>query len=42
MLLVFGRRPIAEAGAATKIATVCGYREHADVGDLISYGVNLK
>ncbi len=42
MLFVFGRRPIAEAAATTKIATVCGYREHADVGALISYGVNLK
>ena len=42
MLFVFGRKPIAEAAAATKIATVCGYREHADLGGLISYGVNLK
>jgi putative ABC transport system substrate-binding protein len=42
MLLVFGRKPIAEATATTKIPTVCGYREHADVGALISYGVNLK
>ena len=42
MLLIFGRRPIVEASAATKIATVCGYREHTDAGGLISYGVNLK
>jgi putative ABC transport system substrate-binding protein len=42
MLFVFGRKPIAEAATATKIATVCGYREHADVGGLVSYGVNLK
>jgi putative ABC transport system substrate-binding protein len=42
MLLVLGRKLIAEAAAATKIATVCGYREHVDVGGLISYGVNLN
>jgi ABC-type uncharacterized transport system substrate-binding protein len=41
MLLVHGRKLIAEAAAATTIPTVYGYREHVVAGGLISYGINL-
>ena len=30
-----------DAAAAKRLPTVYGYREHVDVGGLISYGVNL-
>jgi len=41
MLLVQGRKVIAEAAAATAMLTVYGYREHVVPGGLISYGINL-
>ena len=40
-MLLAGRRQIAEAAAAKKLPTVYGYREHVQVGGLVSYGVNL-
>jgi putative ABC transport system substrate-binding protein len=40
-MLIAGRRELAEAAAARKLPTVYGYREHTDVGGLVSYGVNL-
>ena len=40
--LVLDRANIAAAAAATRLPTVFGYREHAETGGLISYGVNLE
>jgi ABC-type uncharacterized transport system substrate-binding protein len=40
-MLIAGRRELAEAATAKKLPTVYGYREHTDVGGLVSYGVNL-
>jgi putative ABC transport system substrate-binding protein len=40
-LLILERARIATAAAATRLPTVYGYREHVEVGGLISYGVNL-
>src|SRR5262245_9430423 len=39
--LVVDRANIAAAAAATRLPTVCGYRELAEAGALISYGVDL-
>jgi ABC-type uncharacterized transport system substrate-binding protein len=36
------RAHIAAAAAANRLPTVCGYREHVETGELISYGVNLE
>jgi ABC-type uncharacterized transport system substrate-binding protein len=36
------RAQIAISAAATLLPTVFGYREHAETGGLISYGVNLE
>jgi putative tryptophan/tyrosine transport system substrate-binding protein len=41
-MLVSSRKQIAEAAAAKKLPTVYGYREHVEVGGLISYAVNLN
>jgi ABC-type uncharacterized transport system substrate-binding protein len=35
------RAHIAATAAATRLPAVYGYREHVEVGGLISYGVNL-
>ena len=40
--LILDRTQIAIAAAATRLPTVFGYREHAEAGGLISYGVNLE
>jgi putative tryptophan/tyrosine transport system substrate-binding protein len=40
-MLLAGRRQIAEVAAAKKLPTVYGYREHVEVGGLVSYGVSL-
>src|SRR5262249_27072100 len=40
--LILDRTQIAIAAAATRLPTVFGYREHAETGGLISYGVNLE
>jgi putative ABC transport system substrate-binding protein len=40
-LLVLERARIAATAAATRLPAVYGYREHVEVGGLISYGVNL-
>jgi ABC-type uncharacterized transport system substrate-binding protein len=40
--LILDRVQIAIAAAATQLPTVFGYREHAENGGLISYGVNLE
>jgi putative tryptophan/tyrosine transport system substrate-binding protein len=40
--LILDRTQIAIAAAATRLPTVFGYREHAESGGLISYGVNLE
>ena len=40
--MILDRTQIAIAAAATRLATVFGYREHAETGGLISYGVNLE
>ncbi len=40
-MLIAGRREIADAAAARKLPTVYGYREHVEVGGLVSYGVSL-
>jgi len=40
-MLVTAREVIAEAAAAKKLPTLYGYKEHVEVGGLISYGVNL-
>jgi putative ABC transport system substrate-binding protein len=40
--LILDRVQIAIAAAATQLPTVFGYREHAETGGLISYGVNLE
>jgi len=39
--LVLDRANIAAAAAATRLPTVCGYRELVEAGALISYGVDL-
>jgi putative tryptophan/tyrosine transport system substrate-binding protein len=41
-MLLFARQPIAEAAASKRLPTVYGYREHVDVGGLISYGADLN
>jgi putative ABC transport system substrate-binding protein len=41
-MLVSSRKQVAEAAAAKKLPTVYGYREHVEVGGLISYGINLN
>jgi putative tryptophan/tyrosine transport system substrate-binding protein len=41
-MLVVSRKQIATEAAAKKLPTVYGYREHAEAGGLISYGVNLN
>ena len=38
---ILDRARIAAAALATRLPIVCGYREHVEVGGLISYGVNL-
>jgi putative ABC transport system substrate-binding protein len=40
-LLILERARIATIAAATRVPTVYGYREHVEVGGLVSYGVNL-
>jgi putative tryptophan/tyrosine transport system substrate-binding protein len=40
--LILDRAQIAISAAATLLPTVFGYREHAESGGLISYGVNLE
>jgi putative tryptophan/tyrosine transport system substrate-binding protein len=40
-LLYLERARIAAAAAAARIPAVYGYREHVEIGGLISYGVNL-
>jgi putative ABC transport system substrate-binding protein len=39
--LILDRANIAAAAAATRLPTVCGYRELVEAGALISYGVDL-
>jgi putative tryptophan/tyrosine transport system substrate-binding protein len=39
--LVLERANIATAAAATRIPTICGYRELVEAGALISYGIDL-
>jgi putative ABC transport system substrate-binding protein len=41
-MLLSERRRIAALVATARIPTVYGYREHVDVGGLISYGVDLR
>ena len=41
-MLVSSRKQVAKAAAAKKLPTVYGYREHVEVGGLISYGINLN
>jgi putative ABC transport system substrate-binding protein len=41
-MLLSERRKIAMLMATARIPTVYGYREHVDVGGLISYGVDLR
>ena len=41
-MLVSSRKQVAEAAAAKKLPSVYGYREHVEVGGLISYGINLN
>ncbi len=41
-MLVNARKQTAEAAASKKLPSVYGYREHVEVGGLISYGVNLN
>jgi len=41
-MLITARKQIAEAATAKKLPSVYGYREHVEVGGLISYGVNLN
>jgi putative ABC transport system substrate-binding protein len=40
-MLVTAGQVIAEAAAAKKLPTLYGYKEHVEVGGLVSYGVNL-
>jgi putative tryptophan/tyrosine transport system substrate-binding protein len=40
-MFIFARQPIAQAAASKRLPTVYGYREHVDVGGLLSYGINL-
>jgi putative ABC transport system substrate-binding protein len=40
-MFIFARQPIARAAASKRLPTVYGYREHVDVGGLLSYGINL-
>jgi putative tryptophan/tyrosine transport system substrate-binding protein len=40
-LFIFARQPIAQAAASKRLPTVKRYREHVDVGGLLSYGINL-
>jgi putative ABC transport system substrate-binding protein len=40
-MLIAGRKKIAKAAAERKLPTVYGYREHVEVGGLVSYGINL-
>jgi len=42
MLLNNARKQIAETAAAKRLPSVYGYREHVEVGGLISYGVDLN
>ena len=42
MLLNNARKQIAEAAAAKRLPSVYGYREHVEVGGLVSYGVDLN
>jgi len=41
-MLLSERRRIASLAATTRLPAVYGYREHVDVGGLISYGVDLR
>jgi putative tryptophan/tyrosine transport system substrate-binding protein len=41
-MLINARKQTAEAAAAKKLPSVYGYREHVEVGGLISYGVDLN
>ena len=36
------RQRIAEIARAMKVPTVCAFREHAEAGGLMSYGVDLR
>ena len=36
------RRKIADLAIASRLPTICGYRENVDDGGLISYGVDLR
>ena len=40
-MLIYARDKLAEQAALKKLPAVYGYREHVEVGGLISYGVNL-
>ena len=40
--MLIKRKQTAEAAAAKKLPSVYGYREHVEVGGLISYGVDLN
>ena len=40
-MLIASRREIAKSAAEKKLPTVYGYREHVEVGELVSYGINL-
>jgi putative ABC transport system substrate-binding protein len=40
-IFILARQPIAQAAASKRLPTVYGYREHVEVGGLLSYGVNL-
>jgi putative ABC transport system substrate-binding protein len=40
-MLVTARQVIADVAAAKKLPTLYGYKEHVEVGGLLSYGVNL-
>jgi putative ABC transport system substrate-binding protein len=41
-MLILGRQPIAQAAASKRLPTVYGYREHVEVGGLLSYGINVE
>jgi putative tryptophan/tyrosine transport system substrate-binding protein len=41
-MILSERGPIAALAAANRLPTVYGYRQHVDVGGLISYGVDLR
>jgi putative tryptophan/tyrosine transport system substrate-binding protein len=41
-MLLSMRRQIAAFGLATRMPTVCGFREAVEDGGLISYGTNLR